>query len=208
MARYTGPKCKLCRREGMKLFLKGDRCNNAEKCAFDHRPYPPGQHGQGRGKKSDYGVQLREKQKVKRTYGLLEKQFRLYFAKAERMKGITGENLLQLLERRLDNVIFRMGLAGSRSEARQVVRHCHIAVDGRCVSIPSFIVKAGQEISVRESSKTHKRVEALAESPVRETPAWLELDRKELKGKVVALPTRDDVDLIVQESLIVELYSK
>lgn len=207
MARYTGAKCRLCRREGMKLFLKGERCNT-DKCAIERRAYPPGEHGQGRTKRSDYGVQLREKQKVRRTYGLLENQFHNVFKKAERMRGVTGENLLQLLERRLDNVIFRMGLSGSRSEARQVVRHCHIVVNGHVVNIPSFIVKVNDEITVRDTSKEHGRVVASNEAPLREVPAWLEIDRKDLKGKVLALPGREDVDLPVQESLIVELYSK
>lgn len=207
MARYTDAKCRLCRREGVKLFLKGDRCNT-EKCALERRAYPPGEHGQGRSKRSDYGVQLREKQKVRRAYGILEKQFRAYFAKAERMKGITGENLLQLLERRLDNVIYRMGLASSRTEARQVVRHRHIIVNGRIVNIPSFLVKPGHEVAVKEKSKTHGRVSVVVESPLREAPQWVEVDRKEMKGTILALPSREDVDLPVQESLIVELYSK
>ncbi len=207
MARYTDAKCRLCRREGVKLFLKGDRCNT-EKCALERRAYPPGEHGQGRSKRSDYGVQLREKQKVRRAYGLLEKQFRSYFTKAERMKGITGENLLQLLERRLDNVVYRMGLASSRTEARQVVRHRHITVNGRIVNIPSFLVKPGNEVAVKEKSKTHGRVSVVVESPLREAPQWVEVDRKEMKGTIVALPSREDIDLPVQESLIVELYSK
>lgn len=207
MARYTDAKCRLCRREGAKLFLKGDRCNT-EKCALERRAYPPGEHGQGRTKRSDYGIQLREKQKVRRAYGLLEKQFRSYFAKAERMKGITGENLLQLLERRLDNVVFRMGLASSRTEARQVVRHRHITVNGRIVNIPSFLVKPGHEVAVKERSKSHGRVSVVVESPLREAPQWVEVDRKEMKGTIVALPGREDIDLQVQESLIVELYSK
>ena len=207
MARYTDAKCRLCRREGVKLFLKGDRCNT-EKCALERRAYPPGEHGQGRTKRSDYGIQLREKQKVRRAYGLLEKQFRSYFAKAERMKGITGENLLQLLERRLDNVVYRMGLASSRTEARQVVRHRHITVNGRIVNIPSFLVKPGHEVAVKEKSKSHGRVSVVVESPLREAPQWVEVDRKEMKGTIVALPSRQDIDLPVQESLIVELYSK
>jgi len=153
-------------------------------------------------------VQLREKQKVRRAYGLLEKQFRSYFTKAERMKGITGENLLQLLERRLDNVVYRMGLASSRTEARQVVRHRHITVNGRIVNIPSFLVKPGNEVAVKEKSKTHGRVSVVVESPLREAPQWVEVDRKEMKGTIVALPSREDIDLPVQESLIVELYSK
>lgn len=207
MARYTDAKCRLCRREGLKLFLKGDRCNT-EKCAIERRAYAPGEHGQGRGKRSDYGIQLREKQKVRRTYGILEQQFRLYFKKAERMKGVTGENLLQLLERRLDNVIYRTGFAASRSEARQVVRHRHITVNGKVVNIPSFLVKPGYEVAVREKSRTHGRVSVLAETPSREAPNWMEVDLKEFKASIVSLPTREHVDLPVQESLIVELYSK
>lgn len=207
MARYTDAKCRLCRREGLKLFLKGDRCNT-EKCAVERRAYPPGEHGQGRRKRSDYGVQLREKQKVRRAYGLLEKQFRIYFAKAERMRGVTGENLLQLLESRLDNVIYRSGLAASRAEARQVVRHRHITVNGKIVDIPSFQVKPGSEIAVKEKSKEHGRIGVCAEAPLRESPAWLEVDRKEMTAKVVSAPSREDIDLPVQESLIVELYSK
>jgi small subunit ribosomal protein S4 len=207
VARYTDAKCRLCRREGLKLFLKGERCNT-EKCALERRAYPPGQHGQGRFKRSDYGVQLREKQKVRRAYGLLEKQFRLYFKKAERMKGVTGENLLALLESRLDNVIYRTGFAASRSEARQVVRHRHVLVNGRIVNIPSFQVKPGTEISFKEKSKTHGRVVVCAEAPLRESPQWLEVDRKELKATMVSGPAREDIDLEVQESLIVELYSK
>lgn len=207
MARYTDAKCRLCRREGMKLFLKGGRCNT-EKCAVERRAYAPGQHGQRRGKRSDYGVQLREKQKVRRTYGILEKQFRLYFEKANRMKGATGENLLQLLERRLDNVIYRMGFGASRSEARQIVRHRHVTVDGKMVNVPSYVVKPGMEIGVREKSRNHGRLEANVEAPLREPPPWIEVDRKELKAKIMALPAREDIDLPVQESLIVELYSK
>jgi len=207
VARYTDSKCRLCRREGLKLFLKGDRCYT-EKCAFDRRTYAPGQHGQGRRKRSDYGVQLREKQKVKRAYGVLERQFRIYFAHAERMKGVTGENLLQLLERRLDNTVFRMGWAASRAEARQIVAHRHLAVNGVAVDIPSFQVRQGDEITVRAASKDHPRIKLLVEAGGKTTPAWLDVNRSEMKAKVVAIPTREDVDLPVQESLIVELYSK
>jgi len=189
------------------LFLKGERCNT-EKCAIERRAYAPGEHGQGRGKRSDYGVQLREKQKVRRAYGILERQFRIYFRKAERMRGITGENLLQLLERRLDNVVYRCGFAASRSEARQVVRHRHITVNGRLVNIPSFLVKTGYVVGVKEKSRTHGRISVVAETPLREPPGWLEVDRKELSANVVSLPAREDIDLQVQESLIVELYSK
>lgn len=207
MARYTDAKCRICRREGMKLFLKGERCNT-EKCALERRAYAPGQHGQRRGKRSDYGVQLREKQKVRKTYGLLEKQFRLYFFEAVRMKGATGANLLQLLERRLDNVIYRMGFATSRNEARQIVRHRHVMVNGRSVNIPSYLVKPGMEVSVREKSKEHGRLSVIVDTPLREAPPWIEVDRKEFKASIVALPAREDIDLPVQESLIVELYSK
>jgi small subunit ribosomal protein S4 len=207
VARYTDAKCRLCRREGIKLFLKGERCNT-EKCALERRAYAPGEHGQRRGKRSDYGIQLREKQKVRRTYGLLEKQFRLYFHKAERMKGVTGENLLNLLENRLDNVVYRAGLAASRSEARQVVLHRHMLINGRSVNIPSFQVKPGMEIKVRDKSKNHGRLTVCVEAPLREAPAWLEVDRTELTIKVVSGPSREDIDLPVQESLIVELYSK
>jgi len=207
VARYTEAKCRLCRREGIKLFLKGDRCST-EKCALERRQYAPGQHGQSRGKKSDYGIQLREKQKVRRTYGILERQFRIVFAKAVRMKGITGANMLQLLERRLDNVIYRCGFAASRAEARQFVLHRHILVNGRMVNVPSYVVKAGQTVTVKETSKTHGSLSVRVESPSREAPGWLEVDRKEMTAKVVALPAREDVDLPVQESLIVELYSK
>jgi small subunit ribosomal protein S4 len=207
VARYTDAKCRICRREGMKLFLKGERCNT-EKCALERRAYAPGQHGQRRGKRSDYGVQLREKQKVRKTYGLLEKQFRLYFFEAVRMKGATGANLLQLLERRLDNVIYRMGFATSRNEARQIVRHRHVMVNGRSVNIPSYLVKPGMEVSVREKSKEHGRLSVIVDTPLREAPPWIEVDRKEFKASIVALPAREDIDLPVQESLIVELYSK
>jgi small subunit ribosomal protein S4 len=200
-------KCKQCRREGLKLFLKGERCNT-EKCGLERRSYGPGQHGQARRKRSDYGVQLREKQKVRRVYGILERQFRVYFEKAERMKGVTGENLLQLLERRLDNVVFRCGLAASRTEARLAVLHRHITINGRIVNIPSFQVKVGHQLAIKERSKTRGRFAVMAETPLREAPGWLSVDRKELKATIVALPAREDIDLPVQESLIVELYSK
>lgn len=207
MARYTDAKCRLCRREKTKLFLKGERCNT-EKCAIERRPYAPGQHGQGRSKRSDYGVQLREKQKVRRAYGLLEKQFRLTFERAERMRGVTGANLLQLLERRLDNVVYRLGMGVSRAEARQIVRHRHVMVNGRTVSIPSFTVRVNDEITVRDTSKEHGILKIRLETALRDLPSWLEVDRKEMKGKVLSLPSREDVDLQIQESLIVELYSK
>ncbi len=208
MARYTSAQCRLCRREGMKLFLKGERCLTS-KCALERRAYPPGQHGQGRIKRSDYGLQLREKQKVRRMYGILEKQFRLYYQRAARMKGVTGEILLQLLERRLDNVMYRLGMATSRKDARQLVSHGHLLINGRRVDIPSIQVKEGDVIEVRERSKKLTRIEgALELKAAGETPAWLELDRDAMKATVKALPTRDDIQIPIQESLIVELYSK
>lgn len=211
MARYRGPVCRLCRREGMKLFLKGERCHT-EKCAIERRNYVPGQHGKDRKVKKivGYGLQLREKQKVRRIYGVLEAQFRNTFAKAVKMKGITGENLLATLERRLDSVIYRMGLGASRSQARQIVRHGHIQVNGRKVNIPSFIVKPGEEISVRESSKNHPTIlssrDATAHAPA---PAWMDVDREALKGRIISMPRRDElVQIPINEQLIVELYSK
>jgi small subunit ribosomal protein S4 len=208
MSRYTGPVCRLCRREGTKLFLKGDRCFT-EKCSVDRRAYPPGQHGQGRGRVSDYGLQLREKQKVKRMYGLQEGQFRLTMASASRMRGRTGENLLTLLERRLDNVVFRLGFATSRAEARQLVRHGHFELDGRKVDVPSFRVRAGQRVRVREKSRQVARItEALEALERRSVPGWLELDKERFEGIVKALPTREDVTMPIQEQLIVELYSR
>jgi len=208
LARYTSAQCRLCRREGMKLFLKGERCLTS-KCALERRAYPPGQHGQGRTKRSDYGLQLREKQKVRRMYGVLEKQFRLYYQRAARMKGVTGENLLQLLERRLDNAVYRLGMATSRKDARQLVSHGHLLINGRRVDIPSIQVKEGDVIEVRERSKKLTRIEgALELKAAGEMPAWLEMDRSAMKATVKALPTRDDIQIQVQESLIVELYSK
>ncbi|QAR32804.1 30S ribosomal protein S4 [Geovibrio thiophilus] len=208
MARYTGAVCKLCRREGTKLYLKGERCYK-DKCGIEKKAYPPGQHGQLRKKLSDYGQQLREKQKVKRFYGILEAQFRLYFEKAARMQGITGENLLSLLERRLDNVVYRAGFAGSRKEARQMVRHAHFLVNGRKVNIPSFIVKAGEVIEVREKSGDHVRVkECLDTAEGRGIPEWLTLDKDGKKTQVVRLPERTDINYEIHEHLIVELYSK
>jgi small subunit ribosomal protein S4 len=198
----------LCRREGIKLFLKGDRCYS-EKCAFERRGYAPGDHGQLRKKFSDYGVQLREKQKLKRMYGLLEKQFRGYFVKAERQKGITGTNLLLFLERRLDNMVFRLGFANSRTEARQLVRHRHFLISGRPVDIPSYLLKAGDEIQVRESSrKVEKILEAMETLARRGVPQWLEVDKANFKGVVKTLPTREELTMPVQEQLVVELYSK
>ncbi len=209
MARYTGPKCRVCRREGSKLFLKGERCYGS-KCAFDNRAYPPGQHGQSRrGRISDYGIQLREKQKVRATYGVLERQFRRYFKLADRKRGITGETLLQLLERRLDNVVFRMGFAVNRDEARQLVRHNHFRVNGRKVNIPSAFVRAGDVVEVKETSRKVARIlGALEFVDRRGIPSWIELDRDSFKGTVKALPTRQDIDQDINEQLVVELYSK
>ena len=207
MARYTDSSCKLCRREGMKLFLKGDRCYS-EKCAMNKRAYPPGQHGQGRKKSSDYGDQLREKQKVKRIYGLIETQFYNTFEKAEKMPGIAGENLLSLLERRLDNTVFRMGLANSRKEARQLVTHAHFTLNGNKVDIPSLLVKVGDVIEVKEGSRSSAKFKGLVEASTRTAPKWLETDLANMKARVVAIPDREDIDLEVAEHLIVELYSK
>lgn len=208
MARYTGSSCKLCRREGEKLFLKGDRCYT-HKCAVNRRAYAPGQHGQQRKKLSEYGIQLREKQKARRFYGVLEGQFRKYFEMAARKKGVTGENLLQILESRLDNVVHRMGIASSRSEARQMVRHGHMTVNGGKVDIPSYLLKSEDVVAVKESSRKLPRFKELAEtSEGRTLPNWLELDRENLSGKVVKLPDREEIDLPVREHLIVELYSK
>ena len=207
MARYIGPVCRLCRREGTKLFLKGDRCFS-EKCAIERRNYPPGQHGQTRPRFSDYGMQLREKQKVKRIYGLLEKQFENTMSTANRMKGRTGENLLSLLERRLDNVVFRLGFATSRAEARQLVRHGHILVNGRRATIPSMLVRAGTKITLAESSRQITRiVGALEALERRSVPSWLEIDKDNFEGTVKALPVREEITLPIQEQLIVELYS-
>jgi len=208
LARYTGPSCRLCRRENMELFLKGDRCYT-DKCAIKRRNYPPGQHGQGRIKTSDYGVQLREKQKVKRLYGLIEKQFRSYFDRADRMKGVTGENLLSLLERRLDNVVYRLGFGSSRAEARQLVRHGHFTLNGRKATIPSMQVKATDLIELREKSRTVVCINESLDAVVRRgIPQWLELDRDAFKGLVKSLPVREDITTSIQEQLIVELYSK
>ena len=208
MARYRGSVCKICRRENQKLFLKGDRCYS-DKCSYERRSYPPGQHGQRRGKFSDYGNQLREKQKVKRMYGLLEKQFRKYFKEADRMRGITGENLLILLERRLDNIVYRLGFASSRNQARQLVRHNHIMVNGKKVNIPSFLVKPGDTIEVREKSRKIPFMnEALDAVERLGVPSWLELNKDNYQGKVVALPERKDITMPIQEQLIVELYSR
>ncbi len=209
MARYAGAVCRLCRREGMKLFLKGERCYT-EKCAIERRNFAPGQHGKSRRSKLlGYGVQLREKQKVKRIYGVLEDQFRRYFEQAERLKGITGEMLLQLLERRLDNVAYRLGFATSRPQARQLVRHGHFAVNGRKVDIPSYLVKAGDVVTVRTGSQKNVTIQhAIEEVKGRGVPEWLALDGDQFTGRIVSLPTREQINLPVQEQLIVELYSK
>lgn len=209
MARYTGPVCRMCRRENTKLFLKGDRCHT-DKCAVERRNYAPGQHGQGRIKVSDYGTQLREKQRVKRTYGLLEKQFRAYFDKADRMKGVTGENLLVLLERRLDSMVYRMGFVSSRNEGRSLVRQGHFLVNGRRVDIPSYLVRPGDIVELREKSRQVARInEALDGIMRRGLPSWVELDRAAFKGIVKTLPVRDEMTTpAFQEHLIVELYSK
>ena len=208
MARNYGSVCRMCRRENQKLFLKGDRCYT-EKCSFDRRGYPPGQHGQGRIKFSEYGLQLREKQKIKRMYGLLEKQFRSVFEKAERAKGITGSNLLTMLERRLDNVAYRSGFANSRTEARQLVLHGHLSVNGHRVNIPSFMVGKGDMVEIREKSRGVARVVAALESVKRrEIPQWLELDAKTMKSRIRDLPSRDDLTAPMEERLVVELYSK
>jgi len=208
MARYIGPVCRLCRREGTKLFLKGDRCFS-EKCAIERRNYPPGQHGQTRPRFSDYGMQLREKQKVKRIYGVLEKQFENTMSAANRMKGRTGENLLSLLERRLDNVVFRLGFATSRAEARQLVRHGHFLMNGRRATIPSMLVRAGTKITLAEKSRQITRIAGALEALERRSvPSWLEIDKDNFEGTVKALPVREEITLPIQEQLIVELYSR
>lgn len=208
MARYTGPVCKLCRREGMKLFLKGEKCFT--KCTLERRPAPPGPHAQRRGRKvSDYGLQLREKQKARRLYGVLERQFRIHFAAAERRPGVTGENLLQVLEMRLDNVVYRMGLADSRAQARQIVRHGHIQVDGHKVDIPSYACKVGDEISVREGSKANEYFQTLQPQLVRKQIApWMELGTTNMVGRILRIPDRDELGLDINEQLIVEFYSR
>ncbi len=208
MARYMESVCRLCRRENLKLYLKGDRCYS-DKCAVERRAYPPGQHGQGRVKFSNYGVQLREKQKVKRMYGLMERQFRNFFSKAERQKGITGTNLLLLLERRLDNLVYRLGFANSRSEGRQLVRHSHFTVNGKKVNIPSYLVKVGEVIELREKSRKISKIgESLEAVARRGIPSWLELEKDQFRGRLVSLPAREDLTMPIKEQLIVELYSK
>jgi len=208
LARYTESVCRLCRREGMKLFLKGDRCFK-DKCAIERRNYPPGQHGRRRSKLLGYGIQLREKQKVKRIYGLLESQFRLTFARAERRKGITGANLLEELERRLDNVVYALGFAASRAQARQLVRHGHVTVNAKKVSIPSYRVTKGQVIGIKEKSRTNEQIRVSVETArARGVPPWLDLSPETFSGTVTELPKREEIKLPIQEQLIVELYSK
>lgn len=209
MARYTGSVCRICRRENLKLFLKGDRCYS-DKCAFDRRGYPPGQHGQRRGRKiSDYGIQLREKQKVKRMYGLSEKQFHIFFERAERQKGITGTNLLVMLERRLDNVVYRLGFANSRSQGRQFVRHNHFLINGKKVNIPSYMIKIGDVVEVKEKSRKVQTIGDSLDAVVRRgIPQWLDLEKENFKGVIKGFPVRDDLTMPMQEQLIVELYSK
>ena len=208
MARYTDEQCRICRREGQKLFLKGSRCYS-DKCSNSRRNYAPGQHGQKRAKLSEYGTQLREKQKTKSYYGVGEKQFRRYFEMASNKKGVTGENLLQLLECRLDNVVYRLGFGASRAQARQLVNHGQFEVNGKKVDIPSYLVKAGDVISVRESKKDNGAIKANVEvNSARPVPAWLELNNETLSGKVIRLASREDVDIPIEEHLIVELYSK
>ena len=209
MARYIGSACKICRREGAKLYLKGDRCLS-DKCAFERRPVAPGQHGAARKKQREYGVQLREKQKVKRYYGLLEKQFNNYFQEADRLEGKTGENLLSLLERRLDNVVYRMGMAESRRDARQLVLHGHFRLNGKKVTVPSISVKVGDVISLREESKASPKFKELIEKmqATKVTPKWLECNSENITAKVVAIPEKSDIDYEFEEQLIVELYSK
>jgi small subunit ribosomal protein S4 len=208
MARYNDAVCRLCRREGGKLFLKGDRCFTP-KCGVERRSYPPGQHGQGRTRFSDYGVQLREKQKVKRLYGLLERQFARTMERASAMKGRSGENLLMLLERRLDSVVYRMGFATSRAEARQLVRHGHFLVDGRKATVPSILLRPGSKVTVRERSRKIARIAGALETlEGRSVPRWLETDKERFEGTVKAMPSREDITLPIQEQLIVELYSR
>ncbi len=208
MARYTGPVCRHCRREGLKLFLKGERCYT-DKCAIERRNYPPGEHGQARPKFSEYSVQLREKQKLRRIYGVLENQFRRYFQMADRTRGVTGETLLQLLERRLDNIVYRVGFATSRAEARQLVRHGHFRVNGRKVDVPSYLVRRGDVVTVRERSRSVSRIqEALELAQRRGVPEWLEVNAVAFTGTVKGFPARADLTMPINEKLVVELYSK
>ena len=206
MAKQIGPDCRQCRREGCKLFLKGEKCTT-KKCPMERRPVAPGQHGAGRKRVTQYGTQLREKQKVKKAYGILENQFRKYYEEAERMKGVTGENMLSRIERRLDNVVYRMGIGSSRSECRQIVNHRQITVNGKTVNIPSYRVKVGDVIAVKENKKDLEMFKQLKGMKI-VMPKWLEFDSNELVGKVIALPTREDIDLNIQEHLIIELYSR
>ncbi len=208
MARYTDAVCRLCRREGLKLFLKGERCYT-DKCAIERRNYPPGEHGQGRPKFSEYSIQLREKQKLRRMYGVLEAQFRRYFVMADRARGVTGETLIQLLERRLDNIVYRIGFATSRSEARQLVRHGHFRVNGRKVNVPSYLVRAGDTVTVRDRSQKVTRIQEALELALRRgVPDWLEVTPESFAGRVKALPLRADITMPINEKLVVELYSK
>jgi small subunit ribosomal protein S4 len=209
LANYMGSDCRICRRENVKLFLKGDRCYS-DKCAFDRRSYPPGEHGERRGRKiSDYGIQLREKQKIKRIYGLSEKQFHLFFERADRQKGITGANLLVALERRLDNVVYRLGFANSRTQARQLVQHSHFLVNGKKVNIPSLLVRIGDVVEVRERSRKIQLIQDSLDAVVRRgVPQWLDLEKDNLKGVIKSLPVREDLTMPMQEQLVVELYSK
>lgn len=206
MAKYTSADCRQCRREGQKLFLKGERCTS-KKCAIERRPVPPGQHGAGRKKNSEYAIQLREKQKAKRAYGLLEKQFRMYYEEAERMRGVTGENMLILIESRLDNVVYRMGIGSSRAQARQIVNHGHITVNGKTVDIPSYIVSPGDEIAIKENKRDNAMFKELRGAKI-VMPKWVAFDTESFVGKVVERPKREDIDLSINEQLIVELYSK
>ena len=209
MARYTGPSCRQCRREGMKLFLKGTKCTTP-KCAIEKRSFPPGQHGQSRIKLSDYGIQLREKQKVKRMYGVLERQFRRYFAVAQKVKGVTGQMLLEMLERRLDNVVYRMGFAVSRREGREMVQHRAVSINGKLVDIPSALVKVGDTVQIlpARAGQIVRAKANLERTKDRQLPAWLQVDAEHLKGTIVRKPAKDDIGLPIQEQLIVELYSK
>lgn len=208
MARLTGANCRVCRREMMKLYLKGDRCYS-EKCAVERRNYPPGQHGQGRGKLSDYGLQLREKQKIRRTYGLVEKQFKSYFKEADRQKGVTGTNFLILLERRLDNTVYRLGFANSRDQARQLVRHGHLLVNSKKVNIPSYLLRPGDTVTVAEGSRSMTIInDSMEAMPRRGLAPWLEMDKAKYEGSFKTLPTREEMTLPVQEQLVVEFYSK
>jgi small subunit ribosomal protein S4 len=208
MARYTNSVCRLCRREGLKLYLKGERCYT-DKCAIERRNYPPGQHGQARTKFSEYSIQLREKQKLRRIYGVLERQFRRYFSMAERSRGVTGETLLVLLERRFDNIVYRMGFANSRAEGRQLVRHGHCLVNGKKLDVPSALLKPGDQVTIRDKSRLSTRVvEALEASQRRGVPDWIEVDRQTFSGRLKAVPARSDLTMPINEKLIVELYSK